>query len=110
MSPNPIRRGLLLAFALGFVGLPFLSTAARGADVTVFAAASLKNALDDAAKLYEAKTGDSCELKRTPESKERQAHPLTLFGRCRSASTDVLRPLCPLGGLKTLPLLTGQVQ
>jgi molybdate transport system substrate-binding protein len=28
------------------------------ADVTVFAAASLKNALDDATKLYEAKTGD----------------------------------------------------
>ena len=58
MSPNPIRRGLVLAFALAVVGLAFLSTAARAADVTVFAAASLKNALDDAAKLYEAKTGD----------------------------------------------------
>src|SRR5262249_47304271 len=58
MSPNPVRRGLVLAFALGFVALPFVSTAARTADVTVFAAASLKNALDDAAKLYETKTGD----------------------------------------------------
>lgn len=57
MSPNPIRRGLVLAFALGFLAMPFVSTAARAADVTVFAAASLKNALDDAAKLYEAKTG-----------------------------------------------------
>src|SRR5262249_62250530 len=58
MSPNPIRRGLVLAFALGFLAMPFVSTAARAADVTVFAAASLKNALDDAAKLYETKTGD----------------------------------------------------
>ena len=58
MSPNPVRRGLVLAFALGFVALPFVSTAARAAEVTVFAAASLKNALDDAAKLYETKTGD----------------------------------------------------
>jgi molybdate transport system substrate-binding protein len=58
MSPNPVRRGLVLAFALGFVALPFVSTAARTADVTVFVAASLKNALDDAAKLYETKTGD----------------------------------------------------
>jgi hypothetical protein len=30
----------------------------EAADVVVFAAASLKNALDDAAKAYEAKTGD----------------------------------------------------
>src|SRR5262249_17124104 len=58
MSPNPVRRGLVLAFALGFVALPFFSTAAGTADVTVFAAASLKNALDDAAKLYETKPGD----------------------------------------------------
>ena len=58
MSPNPIRRCLVLAFALGFLALPFVSTSARAADVTVFAAASLKNALDDATKLYETKTGD----------------------------------------------------
>ena len=37
---------------------PFLWASAQAADVTVFAAASLKNALDDAAKKYEAKTGD----------------------------------------------------
>jgi molybdate transport system substrate-binding protein len=58
MSPNPIRRGLLLALILGFLAAPFLAGAAQAADVTVFAAASLKNALDDAAKRYEAKTGD----------------------------------------------------
>jgi molybdate transport system substrate-binding protein len=58
MSPNPIRLGLLLAFILGFLAAPVLSAAAQAADVTVFAAASLKNALDDAVKRYEAKTGD----------------------------------------------------
>ena len=34
-----------------------MATVAQAAEVTVFAAASLKNALDDAAKTYEAKTG-----------------------------------------------------
>jgi molybdate transport system substrate-binding protein len=58
MSPNPIRRSLLLAFILGFLAAPVLSAAAQAADVTVFAAASLKNTLDDAVKRYEAKTGD----------------------------------------------------
>jgi molybdate transport system substrate-binding protein len=58
MSSNPFRRGLLLALILGFLAVPFLSAAAQAADVTVFAAASLKNALDDAGKRYEAKTGD----------------------------------------------------
>jgi molybdate transport system substrate-binding protein len=58
MSPNPIRLGLMLAFILGFLAAPVLSAAAQAADVTVFAAASLKNALDDAVKGYEAKTGD----------------------------------------------------
>jgi molybdate transport system substrate-binding protein len=58
MSSNPFRRGLLLALILGFLAVPFLSAAAQAADVTAFAAASLKNALDDAAKRYEAKTGD----------------------------------------------------
>jgi molybdate transport system substrate-binding protein len=58
MSSNPFRRGLLVALILGFLAVPFLSAAAQAADVTVFAAASLKNALDDAAKRYEAKTGD----------------------------------------------------
>jgi molybdate transport system substrate-binding protein len=58
MSPNPIQRGLLLALILGVLAAPVMSAAAQAADVTVFAAASLKNALDDAAKRYEAKTGD----------------------------------------------------
>src|SRR5215470_8134030 len=58
MSPNFIRRGLVLALTLGFLASPFVWASAQAADVTVFAAASLKNALDDAAKKYEAKTGD----------------------------------------------------
>jgi molybdate transport system substrate-binding protein len=58
MSPNFVRRGLVLALALGFLATPFLWASAQAADITVFAAASLKNALDDAAKKYEAKTGD----------------------------------------------------
>jgi molybdate transport system substrate-binding protein len=58
MSPNSIRRSLFLVLVLGFLAAPFVSAAAQAADVTVFAAASLKNALDDAAKIYETKTGD----------------------------------------------------
>ena len=57
MSPNRFRRGLLL-FMLSFLAVPFMAVAAQAADVTVFAAASLKNALDDAAKLFQTKTGD----------------------------------------------------
>jgi molybdate transport system substrate-binding protein len=55
MSLNFSRRGVLLLL-LGLLALPLAP--AKAADVTVFAAASLKNALDDAAKLYEAKTGE----------------------------------------------------
>jgi molybdate transport system substrate-binding protein len=58
MSTNPIRRGLVLAFILGSLATPFLWTSAQATDITVFAAASLKNALDNAVKKYEAKTGD----------------------------------------------------
>jgi molybdate transport system substrate-binding protein len=58
MSRNPIRRGLLLAIILGFLATPFVWASAQAPDITVFAAASLKNALDAAAKIYEAKTGD----------------------------------------------------
>ena len=58
MSPNRFRRGMLLLFVLGLLAAPFMAVAAQAADVTVFAAASLKNALDDAAKLYQTKTGD----------------------------------------------------
>jgi molybdate transport system substrate-binding protein len=55
MSLNFSRRGALLLL-LGLLALPLAP--AKAADITVFAAASLKNALDDAAKLYQAKTGE----------------------------------------------------
>jgi molybdate transport system substrate-binding protein len=58
MATNSFRRGLVLALALGFLATPFLWAWAQASNITVFAAASLKNALDDAAKKYEAKTGD----------------------------------------------------
>jgi molybdate transport system substrate-binding protein len=58
MSINHVRRGLVVAGLLGFLIAPLMTSVAHAADVTVFAAASLKNALDDAAKLYQAKTGD----------------------------------------------------
>src|SRR5215510_9419187 len=51
------RRSLVL-FILGLLATPVMTAASQAADVTVFAAASLKNALDDAAKIYEAKSGD----------------------------------------------------
>jgi molybdate transport system substrate-binding protein len=58
MSFNQSRRGVLLFVVLGWLAAPFMVAAAQAGEVTIFAAASLKNALDDAAKLYEAKTGD----------------------------------------------------
>jgi molybdate transport system substrate-binding protein len=58
MSINQFRRGLVIAGILGFLAVPLVTPVAYAADVTVFAAASLKNALDDAAKIYQAKTGD----------------------------------------------------
>ncbi len=58
MSLTSIRRRLLLALLWGFLVTPFMISASYAADITVFAAASLKNALDDVAKAYEAKTGD----------------------------------------------------
>ncbi len=58
MSPNRFRRGMVVMLVLGLLAAPFMAVAAQAADVTVFAAASLKNALDDAAKLYQTKTGD----------------------------------------------------
>jgi molybdate transport system substrate-binding protein len=58
MSLNQSRRGVVLFVVLGLLAAPFIPAAAQGGEVTIFAAASLKNALDDAAKLYEAKTGD----------------------------------------------------
>jgi molybdate transport system substrate-binding protein len=58
MSLSSLRRRLLLTFLWGFLVTPLMLSVAYAADITVFAAASLKNALDDAAKIYEAKTGD----------------------------------------------------
>jgi molybdate transport system substrate-binding protein len=58
MSPNRFRRGMVVMLVLGLLAAPFMAVAAQAADVTVFAAASLQNVLDDAAKLYQTKTGD----------------------------------------------------
>lgn len=58
MSLNQSRCGFLLFLIFGMLAAPFMAAAAQAGEVTVFAAASLKNALDEAAKLYEAKTGD----------------------------------------------------
>ena len=54
MRFSTYRIGILLLFVLA---APLLGQAARASDVTIFAAASLKNALDDVVKSYEAKTG-----------------------------------------------------
>jgi molybdate transport system substrate-binding protein len=54
---DSLRRSLLLVLLAAWLALPAMTTAVQAADVTVFAAASLKDALDDAAKVYEAKTG-----------------------------------------------------
>jgi len=61
MSIDRLRRGLVLLGSLVFLAAPlvapFAAATAQAADVTVFAAASLKNALDGAAAAYKAKTG-----------------------------------------------------
>jgi molybdate transport system substrate-binding protein len=57
MPSKSTRRSLLLCI-LGLLVALLTTVAAHAADVTVFAAASLKNALDDAARIYEAKAGD----------------------------------------------------
>jgi len=57
MTMNHLRRSLVAATIAGFLVAPLTASVARAADITIFAAASLKNALDDAAKLYQAKTG-----------------------------------------------------
>jgi molybdate transport system substrate-binding protein len=51
------RIGRSLALALALLVAPSASVPARAADATIFAAASLKNALDDAIRIYAAKTG-----------------------------------------------------
>lgn len=57
MSPNRLRRSLIVAASLAFLVSPLTLAAAHAADVTVFAAASLKNALDVAVTAYKSKTG-----------------------------------------------------
>ena len=54
MSVNSFRRSLLIAFLSTFLAWPIQGSAVHAAEVTVFAAASLKNALDDVAKACEA--------------------------------------------------------
>jgi molybdate transport system substrate-binding protein len=58
MRVDSLRRSFLLFLLAAGLGLPSMATVAQAADIVVFAAASLKNALDDAAKAYEAKTGN----------------------------------------------------
>jgi molybdate transport system substrate-binding protein len=61
MSIHRLRRALVLLGSLALLAAPlvapFAAASAQAADVTVFAAASLKNALDGAAAAYKAKTG-----------------------------------------------------
>jgi molybdate transport system substrate-binding protein len=63
MPSNRFRRSLIAAAVLGFLVLPLSASVSSAADVTVFAAASLKNALDEAAKLYQTKTGDKITIR-----------------------------------------------
>jgi molybdate transport system substrate-binding protein len=58
MSFDSFRRRLLLTIVCAFLGVTLAATSAKSAEVRVFAAASLKNALDEVAKIYESKTGD----------------------------------------------------
>jgi molybdate transport system substrate-binding protein len=96
MSLNPIRRSLLLAIALGFLATPFIWASARAADITVFAAASLKNALDDAVKKYEAKTGDKVVVSYAASSalakQIEQAAPADIFFSADLDWMDYLEP------------------
>ena len=58
MVTKPLRRKFLQLALGSLLALSSLGVPAQAAEITVFAAASLKNALDDAAKAYEAKSGD----------------------------------------------------
>ena len=58
MRIDSLRRSFLLFLLSAVLAAPSMVTAVQAAEVSVFAAASLKNALDDVAKAYEAKTGD----------------------------------------------------
>ena len=58
MATRLIRRRFLQLVFLTILAVSSFGTPVRATEVTVFAAASLKNALDDATKAYEAKSGD----------------------------------------------------
>ena len=58
LSAQWIRRNFLRLVFLSILAISSLGTTVQAAEVTVFAAASLKNALDGVAKAFEAKTGD----------------------------------------------------
>jgi molybdate transport system substrate-binding protein len=62
MRVDSLRRSFLLFLLAAGLAVPSMATGVQAAEVTVFAAASLKNALDDAAKAYEAKTSDKVVL------------------------------------------------
>jgi len=53
------RRSFLRAMLAALVALPLSAAAARADDIVVFAAASLKNALDEVAATYKVETGKS---------------------------------------------------
>jgi molybdate transport system substrate-binding protein len=55
-------RRSLIGLALALAALPALPTLAQAEEVTVFAAASLKNALDDVAAAYKADTGKTVQI------------------------------------------------
>ena len=57
MSPNRLRRSLIALAGAALLAGPLTAGLASAADVTVFAAASLKNALDNAVAAYKTKTG-----------------------------------------------------
>jgi len=57
MTADRLRRSLFILAGLALLTSPLGAGPAHAADVTVFAAASLKNALDAAVATYEAKTG-----------------------------------------------------
>ena len=83
MSANYFRRSLMAAAILGFLVAPFATPLAQPTDITVFAAASLKNALDDAAKLYEQKTGDKVAISYAASSALAKQIRYFLFSRPR---------------------------
>jgi hypothetical protein len=61
MSINHVRRGLVVAGLLAFLVAPLMTSVAHAADVTIFAAASLKNARWSPNKISRAMTSNPSE-------------------------------------------------